>query len=92
MSTTDNKTTETETEGPTLYEQASEAVAGAQEAISTALGYEKESDAHKAGREAAEAVTGTVNVAVNSISETAEQVSKAASDAYDGAVEGSKAK
>jgi len=94
MSTTDSTTTATttETEGPTLYEQASDAVAGAQEAVSSALGYEKESDAHKAGREAAEAVSQTASVAVKGVTDTAEQISKAATDAYEGAVEGSKAK
>ena len=77
MSSTDKTTTTSE--GPTLYEQASDAVTGAGEAISSALGYEKESDAHKVGREAAEAVT-----------ETAEAAGKAVGDAYDGAVQGSK--
>ena len=88
MSTTDNKTTETE--GPTLYEQASEAVQGAGDAISSALGYEKESDAHKAGRETVEAVSETAASASKAVSETAESAGKAVSDAYDGAVEGAK--
>ena len=88
MSSTDKTTTTSE--GPTLYEQASDAVQGAGEAISSALGYEKESDAHKAGRETAEAVTETANDAGKAISETAESAGKAVSDAYDGAVEGTK--
>lgn len=79
-------------EGSTMYEKGEQLVNDAGEAISSAaesVGL-KETQAHKAGRETAEAVTDTANKAGKAVSDTAESAGQAASDAYDGAVQGSK--
>ncbi len=81
MSTTESTTTTTTTEGPTLYEQAEKVVSDAGEAVAGFVGYEPESDAHKAGREAGEAVA-----------ETVDSAGKAVSDAVEGVKEGANAK